>query len=100
MVDIPRGARSTVDIVSREVSDAPCHGWNNESYLHNWKHPDWALPKGRYIVRVRVRTSGREFTGAFLLANDIGYDSLRLEPLEQDRLKALEAVLAIEVALR
>jgi hypothetical protein len=98
VVDIPPGAQSSIDISSKCKGDEACYGWNNESYLHDWKHPEWKFGSDRYIVRVRVRTSGREFTDAFLLVNDAGYDGFRLEPLEPERRAKLEEVLAMETA--
>ena len=79
-VDIPSGESTQIDVVSRIDGDDECYGWNNQSYLHNWRHPDWKLDKGRYIARVRVKFSGREFTEAFMIVNDVGFEDFRLEP--------------------
>ena len=83
-VDIPPGDSAQIDVVSRIKADQECFGWNNESYLYNWRHPAWRLDKGRYIARVRVKSGGREFTDAFLIVNDVGFDDFRLEPLSPE----------------
>lgn len=79
-VDIPPGESSQIDAVSRIDGEDECYGWNNQSYLHNWRHPDWKLDKGRYIARVRAKSGGREFVDAFMIVNDVGFDDFRLEP--------------------
>jgi len=83
-VDIPPGESAQIDVVSRIKDEEQCFGWNNESYLHNWRHPSWRLEKGRYIAKVRVKSGGREFTDAFLIVNDVGFDDFRLEPASTD----------------
>ncbi len=82
-VGIPPGEYANVDIAFRAKDEDASFGWNNESYLHHWRHPSWRLDKGRYIVRVRVKTGGREFSDAFLLINDVPYEHFRLEPLDK-----------------
>ncbi len=79
-VDIPPGESSQVDIVSRIKDEDECYGWNNESYLYNWRHPSWRLDKGRYIALVRVKSGGREFTDAFIVVNNVNFEDFRLEP--------------------
>ena len=83
-VDIPPGEYVNIDVVCRFKGEDHCYGWNNESYLYNWRHPRWKLEKGRYIVKVRIKTGGREFSDAFLLVNDVPYEDFRIEPLRDD----------------
>lgn len=85
--DIPPGEYTSLDVVFRFKGESECYGWNNESLLHNWRHPSWRLEKGRYVARVRVKTGGREFVDAFMIANDVQYEDFRLE-LVQDELKS------------
>jgi len=78
-VDIPPGESTQIDVVSRIEGDDACYGWNNRSYLHDWRNPKWPLGEGRYLARVRVKTGGREFTEAFIIVNDVPFDDFRLE---------------------
>jgi len=55
--------------------------------LSRWRHPRWKLEEGRYIVKVRIKTGGREFNDTFLIVNDVPYEDFRIEPL-RDNLKA------------
>jgi hypothetical protein len=82
--DIPPGEHTDIDIVFRAKSDDDCYGWNNESYLHNWRHPDWHLEKERYIAKVRVKTGGHEYVNAFLIANDVRYEDFRLVEIDDE----------------
>lgn len=83
-VDIPPGEYTNLDIVFRARGEDECYGWNNESYVHNWRHPAWRLARGRYIARIRVKSGGREYTDAFLIANDVPYEDFRLEPIDNE----------------
>jgi hypothetical protein len=88
-VDIPPGEYTTIDVVNRFRGEDNCYGWNNESYIYNWKHFAWKLDKGRYIIRARIKTGGREFTNSFLLVNDVEYEDFRLESLPIEMKKKL-----------
>jgi hypothetical protein len=87
--DIPPGDQTDVDIVFRAKEEEDCFGWNNESYLHNWRHPSWKLEKGRYIARIRIKTGGQEYTNAFLIANDVAYSDFRLVEIDKEAKKKL-----------
>ena len=78
-VDIPPGEYANLDVVNRLEGEAECYGWNNESYIHGWKHPSWRLDKGRYVAKIRVKSGGREFQDAFVVVNDIPFADFRLE---------------------
>lgn len=80
--DIPPGDHTDLDVVVRINGEQECYGWNNLSYLHDWRQPEWKLGPGRYIAKIRVKTGGREYTASFIVVNDVGYDDFRLsEPL-------------------
>jgi hypothetical protein len=87
--DIPPGEQTDIDIVFRAKSEDNCFGWNNESYLYGWHHPDWCLEKGRYIARIRVKTGGREYINAFMIANDVRYEDFRLVEIDDETKKKL-----------
>ncbi len=83
--DIPPGEYTTLSFVYREKRQSVCYGWNNESYLHGFKHPQWQLEKGRYIVKLVVKTGGREFTSEFMIFNDGKFDDFRLEMMPRSK---------------
>jgi hypothetical protein len=87
--DIPPGEQTDIDVVFRAKSDNDCFGWNNESYLYDWRHPGWHLEKGRYIAKIRVKTGGREYVNAFLIANDVPFDDFRLIEVDDEVKKKL-----------
>lgn len=67
------------DVVFRAASEQECYGWNNDSYLHDWRNPQWKLPQGRYFAKLVVRTGGQSFSETFLVSNDGSYRDFRLE---------------------
>lgn len=81
--DIPPGENTDIDVVFRAASETNCYGWNNESYLHNWRHPNWNLGKGKFIAKVRIKTGGHEFRKQVLIMNDSTFDNFRLEEIQQ-----------------
>jgi hypothetical protein len=79
-VDIPPGESTLLDVCCRFIDEEVCYGWNNESYLHNWRNPSRKLDKGRYLARVRVKSGGREFQDVFMIIDDVPFGDFRLEP--------------------
>ena len=76
--------------VYRAKDSESCYGWNNDSYLHNFEHPSWKLDKGRYIVRIRAVTGGREFVYVFRIVNDASFEDFRIEQVSQEIKKKLK----------
>jgi hypothetical protein len=76
-VDIPPGGHTPIDIVVRCKGDSDCYGWNNDSLQHFGKNSDWRLKEGQYIVRVTVKTGGRDIDAFFRLINEMEF---RLAP--------------------
>jgi hypothetical protein len=64
-----------LDVAVRFAGEQECYGWNNESYFHDWRTPDWRLPRGTYLVKVVISSSGDKCTGRFRLLNEV--DSLQ-----------------------
>jgi hypothetical protein len=70
-MSIPAGESEELDIAVRCDSDAESYGWNNQSYQPPyWKNPRWKLDKGRYRVRVTIRSAGSKVERAFHMNND------------------------------
>ncbi len=72
-VDIPPGAYTPLDLVVRSKSETTCYGWNNDSLVRYGKNPDWRLKEGQYLVRVTVKTGGKNFDGFFRLINEMEF---------------------------
>jgi hypothetical protein len=86
------GAPELVDVAGRFDNDDDCHGWSNESYLpgKGWRNPEFKLPKGRYLVKVTIRSSGDKTSGVFKLENSVAREHFRLQaasPAETSKLQ-------------
>lgn len=66
---IPSGEETNISIAIKDDGKSSCFGFNNESYIHNWRNPDYELIDKRYIVKVRISAEGKEWTKNFLLHN-------------------------------
>jgi hypothetical protein len=88
-IDVYPGESTPIDIAVKFDSEDECYGWSNLSYFSDppWRHPDWKLPQGRYLIAVSVSSSGQKCTGLFRLLNHGGPKDFRLEPaLASDKL--------------
>jgi hypothetical protein len=74
------GTPELVDVAARYDEEEDCYGWSNESYVKGWRNPDFRLPKGRYLVKVTINTSGDNFPGVFKLENSVAKQHFRLLP--------------------
>ena len=69
-MSIPAGETEELDVAVRCDSDAEAYGWNNQSYQPPfWKNPRWKLDKGRYRVRVTIRSAGSKVERLFHMNN-------------------------------
>ena len=50
-------------------NENPCYGFNDWSYAYDFKHPQFALQRGKYKVNVEVQTSSQRFYKDFTLNN-------------------------------
>lgn len=78
-IHIPPGSEmpSTLDIVSKAGNDEECYGYTNESYAYTlYRHEGWKLNRGKFIVKITVKTGDKNFTSCFLLINE---EDFRLE---------------------
>jgi hypothetical protein len=76
------GDSEILDIAARVDDDDNCYGWNNESYLctPTWRNPKWQLPRGTYLVKVVVTSSGQKCVRWFSLLNQASpHTAFRLE---------------------
>ncbi len=81
-MDVYPGESEILDVAVRLDDEEDCYGWNTESYfcIPAWRNPNWKLPRGRYLVRVTVTSSGQKCVGTFRLINDVSRTDFRLEP--------------------
>jgi hypothetical protein len=80
IVDVYPGEEEILDVAVRINGEAECYGWNNESYFHGYRTPDWKLGRGVYLVRVIIATSGTKCIATFRLMHEA-------EPLTAFRLE-------------
>ncbi len=70
-VDIGPGSFEVLDVLWRKPSEETCRGWHNG--IIGWSQvkseEDFPLEKGRYHVKVRVQTGGRNFERVFRIEN-------------------------------
>ena len=83
-VDVYPGEATPLDIAVKFDEEDECYGWSNLSYLSDppWRHPDWKLTKGRYLIEITVFSSGAKCSGVFRLLNQGGPKDFRLEPAQ------------------
>jgi hypothetical protein len=89
-VDVFPGESTPIDVAVRYDSEDDCYAWSNMNYFCTppWRHPDWKLPPGRYLVQVTVQSSGEKCVGLFRLLNQGGRKDFRLEKASQsDRVR-------------
>lgn len=56
-VTIPAGKKKEyLDIFVKASADKEAYGWNNESYLYNWRNPNYKLDEGEYSVMITIQT--------------------------------------------
>jgi len=70
-IDVYPGEEEMLDVAVRFQGEADCYGWNNEVYGNNWRTPRWRLPRGRYLVKVVVTSSGQKCADVFRMVNDV-----------------------------
>jgi hypothetical protein len=70
-IDVYPGEEELLDVAVRFDGEADCYGWNNESYIYNWRCPNWRLPRERFLVKVVITSSGQKCTDVFRLINDV-----------------------------
>jgi len=70
-IHIPAGETEILDVAVRFPKDTDAFGWTNESYRYPGnRHPDYTLPKGRYLVDILIQSEGVKKQERFRLEND------------------------------
>lgn len=80
------GEEEIFDVAARFDDEPDCYGWNNDAYFFEWRNPYWKLERGRYLVKVKIVSSGQKCVGIFRLLNELSCNEFRLESsTTQDR---------------
>jgi hypothetical protein len=81
-MNIRAGDARLLDVAAHFDNDQESYGWTNANYFSQptWRNPEWRLPAGCYLVRVRVISDAANASKIFRLINDAGPASFRLEP--------------------
>jgi hypothetical protein len=79
VMDVYPDEEKVLDVVVKCDDEADCYGWNNDAYFFNWRNPNWKLPRGRYLVRVVITSSGQKCVRVVRLVNDVERMDFRLE---------------------
>lgn len=66
---IPQGEEATVSVAIKEYGEDSFFAFNNESYLHSWKNPDYELKDNKYWLKILLLADGQKYVGKFLLSN-------------------------------
>jgi hypothetical protein len=87
------GTNEQIDIAARFDDEPECYGWSNETYLpgRGWRIPDWKIPAGRYLVYLRVVSSGDSISSVFQMENSVTRDNFRLLPANKEETKNIKA---------
>lgn len=74
------GSEELADVAAKFDNDDECYGWSNETYLpgKGWRNADYRMPRGRYLVRVTIRSSGENVSKVFQLENSVARQHFRL----------------------
>jgi hypothetical protein len=80
------GSPELVDVAVRYDADDDCYGSSNENYLPDkgWRNQEFKLPKGRYLVKVTIRSAGEDVSRVFKLENSVGRQYFRLLKASRD----------------
>lgn len=66
---IPAGEEVNLAIALKEDGSKEFYAFNNESYLHNWKHPDYELTDKEYLLEVEILSEGNVWRKSFSIIN-------------------------------
>lgn len=68
-VTIPVEEKEIMDVFVKAAVDDVAYGWNNESYVHDWKNNNYILAEGEYVVKITINTqNGISFVKKFEIA--------------------------------
>jgi len=78
-IEIPPDETESLAVAIRIHGDANTYGWTSESYFHNWRHPEYELLPGEYIVRVCITSGDNIFRKDFQFTNPETFDAFDLK---------------------
>jgi hypothetical protein len=85
------GKSELIDIVVRFDDDNNCYGWTNDNYMPSkgWRNTDWEIPKGRYLIKLNVYSSGETASAVWQLENSTSQKHFRLIQATSENIKRL-----------
>lgn len=89
-ITIYPGEREQLDIVTRLPSSKWCRGWSNRSYHHAFQDNGWRLGTGIYLIRVNVRTAGRDCVAYFRVNNSSDFNDFEVTPASEEEADLVE----------
>ncbi len=67
--DIHPSETVSLNTIVKIKNDRNCYGWSDDSYLHGWENPNWKMSEEKFLLKIRIRTGGREFVKVFGIEN-------------------------------
>lgn len=68
----------SLDIAIRIKGEENSYAWNNQSYIHNWRNPNYVLQPGVWTIKVNIDTGGKVFISSFNLSIGKLYEEFSL----------------------
>ena len=75
--DIQPNVTVSLNSIVRIKDDKNCYGWSDESYLEGWNNPNWKIQKKNFLLKIRIRTGGREFIKILGIKNKNSFKKIR-----------------------
>ncbi len=66
---IPVGEQAAVSVAIKESGEDSFFAFNNQSYSHSWKNPDYELADKKYWLEILLLADGEEYKYTLLLIN-------------------------------
>jgi len=79
--DIHPNESVILNTIVKIKDDKNCFGWSDDSYLHGWDNPNWKIDKEKFVIKIRLRTGGREFVKKFGIENNYNFKELKFIPI-------------------
>lgn len=75
-VDIHPGEELNLNTVVKIKGDKNCYGWSDETYLHGWENPKWKISEKKFLMKIRIRTGGREYVKIIGIENNQNFKEI------------------------
>ena len=79
-IEIFPDEKESLAVAVRILGDNEAYGWTGESYIHDWRHPDFRLPLGTLRATVRIATGDTVTTKQISFNNPPKFEEFDLTP--------------------